>query len=508
MKSVQESRIRLRRKPKEAFLLGILLMGFIAILVVLVLFSGMMRKMGEQIYQGIDRSVRLDSDITTLNHYGYTDAIYSDIQDISKWLSEAKAREGVESVSYHYALTPQWKNREKPLSIEQTINGEEGGTKNDPIANPRQTVKTVLLYGQTKQEQETIHILSGRGFTDQEWGISHQNTVVPKTLTIWDGKSIRPIQVGDTLELYFPHPLENFPLMEGDVPEGHPLKLSVNGTYEPVEKKSALSVEDAKRNQRIYVSNTLVKSWIDRLFVEENALISQSTGPEKDYLYWEGGVGYGAKLLFPTVTCDSLSALEREIAALRQFGYHLEKYDAQGNLVRQYTTTSTIDEAKQLDTTTKMAQRTILGLFAIAAALIMVLFVLIYFLFFQTRKREMPLRLALGSTFSQMRRLFFLEKAWIVLLSGIPGVLFGFLLSRRIAASLCAESLRQRRSALILSSLSPTQQAHMTEVVRETFNVHLSPVMVIVLFMGILILLYLLTTWTMRRTMKRMRRLG
>lgn len=507
MKSVQEGGIRLRRKPKEAFLLGVLLMGFIAVLVVLVLFSGMMRKMGEQIYQGVDRSVRLDSDITTLNHYGYTDAIYSDIQDISKWLSEAKVREGVESVSYHYALTPQWKNGEKALSIEQTISGEEG-TKNDPIANPRQTVKTVLLYGQTKQEQESIHILSGRGFTDQEWGISHQNTVVPKTLTIWDGKSIRPIQIGDTLELYFPHPLENFPLMEGVIPEGHPLKLSVIGTYEPVEKKSALSVEDAKRNQRIYVSNTLVKSWIDRLFVEENALISQSTGPEKDYLYWEGGVGYGAKLLFPTVTCDSLSALEREIAALRQFGFHLEKYDAQGNLVRQYTTTSTIDEAKQLDTTTKMAQRTILGLFAIAAALIMVLFVLIYFLFFQTRKREMPLRLALGSTFSQMRRLFFLEKAWIVLLSGIPGVLFGFLLSRRIAASLCAESLRQQRSALILSSLSPTQQAHMTEVVRETFNVHLSPVMVIVLFMGILILLYLLTTWAMRRTMKRMRRLG
>lgn len=119
----------------------------------------------------------------------------------------------------------------------------------------------------------------------------------------------------------------------------------------------------------------------------------------------------------------------------------------------------------------------------------------------------MPLRLALGSTFSQMRRLFFLEKAWIVLLSGGPGLLIGFFLTRKIATNLCAESLRQQQNAMILSNLSPTQQANMTDAVRETFDVHLSALMVIALFMGIFILLYLLTTWAMHRTMKRMGRL-
>lgn len=507
MKSIQESGIRLRRKPKESVLLGILLMGFIAIMVVFVLFSNMMMKMGEEIYQGIDRSVRLDSEITTLRRYRCTDKIYSDIQDLGKYLTEAKSREGVEGVSYHYSLTPQWKNGEKLVSAVPAEKTEKSGTEIAPVAGHPNAFKKALLYGQTKQEQESIRLLSGRGFTDQELETSHQNTVVPKTLMIWDGKSMRPIQIGDTLDLYFPHPLENFPMIEGATPEGYHLTLSVIGTYEPVEKKGALTVEDAKRNQRIYVSNALLKSWIDRLFAEENALISQSTGPAKDYLYLEGGAGYGAKLLFPTVTCDSLSALEREIASLRQFGYHLEKYDAHGNLVRQYTTTSTIDEAKQLDETSRMAQRTILGLFSIAAVLVMALFVLIYFFFFQTRKREMPLRLALGSTFSQMRRLFFLEKAWIVLLSGGPGLLIGFFLTRKIAANLCAESLRQQQNAMILSNLSPTQQAHMTDAVRETFDVHLSALMVIALFMGIFILLYLLTTWAMHRTMKRMGRL-
>ena len=508
MKTIRESFIRLHRKPWESILLGVLMTGFIVLIVVLVLFSSMSWKMKETIYQGVDYSVRLDSEITTLKSIRYTNEIYADIEELTHYFNAATSREGVKNVSFHYTLTPQWKNGTKPLAITPKGNEEENQTKNGNGSLGFGMDKKVLLYGQTKKEQETIRLLHGRGFNDKEWQTVHQNAVAPKALLIWDGKSMRPIQVGDGLELYFPHPLENFQLDKGESLKGVSLTLTVIGTYETLEKKGAITLEDAKKEQRIYVSNALIKSWMDRLHKERNDLIYRSTGIQREYLERDDGTEDGAKILFPTLICDSLETLEREMASLRQLGYHLEKYDAQGNTVREYTTTSTIDQAKHLVETTKLVQATIFSLFAIATLLVIVLFVLIYFLFFKTRTKEMPLRLALGSTFSQMRRLFLLEKVWLVLLSGFPGFIMGLFFSKKIGASLCEKALRQQQGALILSDLTTIQQERITAIIRETYTVHLSAWMIAGLLLGIVFFLYVLTTWAMRRTMKRLGRLG
>ena len=117
MKTIRESFIRLHRKPWESILLGVLMTGFIVLIVVLVLFSSMSWKMKETIYQGVDYSVRLDSEITTLKSIRYTNEIYADIEELTHYFNAATSREGVKNVSFHYTLTPQWKNGTKPLAI-------------------------------------------------------------------------------------------------------------------------------------------------------------------------------------------------------------------------------------------------------------------------------------------------------------------------------------------------------------------------------------------------------
>ena len=94
------------------------------------------------------------------------------------------------------------------------------------------------------------------------------------------------------------------------------------------------------------------------------------------------------------------------------------------------------------------------------------------------------------------------------MLSGFPGFIMGLFFSKKIGASLCEKALRQQQGALILSDLTTIQQERITAIIRETYTVHLSAWMIAGLLLGIVFFLYVLTTWAMRRTMKRLGRLG
>lgn len=477
----KESLLRFHRKWGESAIFSALMFALCTLLFITIAFVQLFFRSGESLYAGIERSISLEGNVTKPIGYDYSEKIYQDIQDIEQAWKKFESMPGISGTSMHYALL---------ATLESSVKTDAADDK-------------VSLVGFASSDQKEIELSQGKKLTNTDFSNGSAVALVPTDFKVPSEKGSHPVKAGETIVVTFPDPVAAyFREAEATKATPHRLAIKVVGTFLPLKKEGDLPTDS---NKTIFLPNAFVRDQMDHLYRERNKRIASSP-KDAALLRNDDGVIYGAKILKPTLQCADSKTLKSMRSEVQQLAYRLDKYDEKGELVAEYKATSTFDQALKLEKAIRTSQQFVFLFMVALSVLLLVVFMVLFFYFLQSRAPEMQLRFALGSALAPMRRLFFLEKAWILCLSCPIAWATGTLVSRTMARILAQRVLSQENVAILLAERTHEQQMLWRASVQENYHIDFSWQVGVFVFVLLLFLLWALTAYALHRITKEKKR--
>lgn len=428
----KEAWIRVKRQKRETMIVSFILCILILVISVLFLFARVYRNLNRSLYAKVDKSIRLDGNVTQPDGYSYEKDIEKDIETIKDYFNEKIENKEAIDFTYHYSLSASLANATFQESQE------------------------AFLFGMDRNLQEQLDIVAGRGFTEEEMEREILFCLVSEDFILKEGKKV---SIGDKIDIQLPIPFSSYYMDKKDLENtGEIIPVEVIGLYRNPAARGGVKVEDYGRERRIYLTNPQIYAWMKKLFALRSKTYDEENRELRKHLDIYGDSLITGKILFPKLYFDKIEDLRKIQKEVQQFAYSLEKRDRVSNTVRaEYVLVSSLEEAERILKPIEESKTIYMAFFALLGFLFLGIFIAFTNYLLQTRQKDIFIHRALGAGPHRFIGLFFLEKAYLLVPISMISFFFGRLLSKKVSYSMLVSILEKQEDAVNLSSQSQHQ---------------------------------------------------